>query len=281
MQGEQKYLPPPYLPSSRGLASFSSIFHIYRRGARVSVWRFSFLTLWVVVVPVDIFAYSLVRWATFRLQKVKKQRERWKTKARKGKDEKENKTSKHEPPPPSEGGFLGHFLGENGKFDLHLAHWLRLWPYSSSGARGPPQSLKNAPKCMGKWKSSCEFSSIPGIAPRVSPRIVVFAFHKSWDASPRMGFRIPRFPFFWTPRIAPRIPRNAPRTPRMAFSLRERFSWNCPRNLWRLVLGDDLQRLKQSENQKQNPENGQFFEFYRVFCEVISKNPKNVKKITF
>ena len=36
-------------------------------------------------------AYNLIRWATFRLQKVKKQRERWKIKARKGKDEKEDK----------------------------------------------------------------------------------------------------------------------------------------------------------------------------------------------
>ena len=39
-----------------------------------------------------IYAYNLIRWATFRLQKIKKQRERWKTKARKGKDEKEDKT---------------------------------------------------------------------------------------------------------------------------------------------------------------------------------------------
>ena len=41
---------------------------------------------------------------------------------------------------------------------------------------------------------------------------------KSWDAMPRMEFRILR--------AAPRMPRNFPRAPRMAFSLRERFSWN-------------------------------------------------------
>ena len=38
---------------------------------------------------------------------------------------------------------------------------------------------------------------------------------RSWDVIPRMKFRIPRMEF--------RIPRIAPR---MAFSLRERFSWN-------------------------------------------------------
>ena len=49
------------------------------------------------------------------------------------------------------------------------------------------------------------FAAIPGITPRVAPRIVVFALHKSWDAIPRMGFRIPSI-IFWTLRAAPRIP---------------------------------------------------------------------------
>ena len=39
------------------------------------------------------------------------------------------------------------------------------------------------------------------------------------------GILIPRISF-WIPRVAPRIPQNSPRAPRMAFSLRERFSWN-------------------------------------------------------
>ena len=67
------------------------------------------------------------------------------------------------------------------------------------------------------------FPSIPGIAPGVAPRIVVFVLLKSWDATPRMEFRIPRMEFR-IPRVAPRIPRNAPKAPRMAFSFRERFS---------------------------------------------------------
>ena len=83
---------------------------------------------------------------------------------------------------------------------------------------------KDAPRMEGPIENiSCGFPSIPGIAPGVAPRIVVFVLLKSWDAIPRMEFRIPRIEFR-IPRVAPRIPRNAPRAPRMAFSLRERFS---------------------------------------------------------
>ena len=57
---------------------------------------------------------------------------------------------------------------------------------------------------------SCGFPSIPGIAPGVAPRIMVFILLKSWDAIPRMEFRIPRMEF-QIPRAAPRIPRNSPR----------------------------------------------------------------------
>ena len=56
---------------------------------------------------------------------------------------------------------------------------------------------------------SFESPLIPGIAPGVAPRIVVFVLLKSWDAIPRMEFCIPR--------AAPRIPQNSPRAPRMAF----------------------------------------------------------------
>ena len=41
----------------------------------------------------------------------------------------------------------------------------------------------------------------------------------------RMDLRIPRI-CFWIARAAPRIPRISPRAPRLAFSLRERSSWN-------------------------------------------------------
>ena len=51
-----------------------------------------------------IYADNLIQWATFRLRKVKNQRERRKPKAREGKDEKADKTLKHEKT-PSEGGF--------------------------------------------------------------------------------------------------------------------------------------------------------------------------------
>ena len=73
------------------------------------------------------------------------------------------------------------------------------------------------------FSQSCGFPSIPGIAPGVAPRILVFVLLKSWDAIPRMEIRIPRMEFR-IPRAAPRIPRNSPRAPRMAFSLRECFS---------------------------------------------------------
>ena len=97
---------------------------------------------------------------------------------------------------------------------------------SYSGARGPPQFLKKRSENAGANENlSGGFAAIPGIAPRVAPRIVGFVLIKSWEAIPRMEFRIPRMEFP-IPRAAPRIPRNSPRAPRMAFSLRERFSWN-------------------------------------------------------
>ena len=87
----------------------------------------------------------------------------------------------------------------------------------SSGARGPPQFLKKRSQNAGANESlSCGFPSIPGIALGVAPRIVVFVLLKSWDAIPRIEFRIPRMEFR-SPRVAPRIPRNSPRAPRMAF----------------------------------------------------------------
>ena len=95
-----------------------------------------------------------------------------------------------------------------------------------SGARGPPQFLKKRSENAGANENiSGGFAAIAGIAPRVAPRIVGFVLIKSWEAIPRMEFRIPRMEFP-IPRAAPRIPRNSPRAPRMAFSLRERFSWN-------------------------------------------------------
>ena len=47
----------------------------------------------------------------------------------------------------------------------------------------------------GNDNPSCGFPSIPGIARGVAPRIAVFVLLKSWDAIPRMEFRIPRMEF--------------------------------------------------------------------------------------
>ena len=85
----------------------------------------------------------------------------------------------------------------------------------NSGARGPPQFLKKRSENAGANENlSGGFAAIPGIAPRVAPRIVGFVLIKSWEAIPRMEFRIPRMEFP-IPRAVPRIPRNSPRAPRM------------------------------------------------------------------
>ena len=91
-------------------------------------------------------------------------------------------------------------------------------------SRGPPQFLKKrSENAAASENLSGGFAAIPGIAPRVAPRIVGFVLIKSREAIPRMEFGIPRMEFP-IPRAAPRIPQNSPRAPRMAFSLRERFS---------------------------------------------------------
>ena len=78
---------------------------------------------------------------------------------------------------------------------------------------------KNAPRMLGEMKSlSGGFPSIPRIAPGVAPRIVLFTLLKSWDAIPRMEFRIPRIECR-IPRAAPRIPRNSPAILRFAAAL--------------------------------------------------------------
>ena len=59
-----------------------------------------------------------------------------------------------------------------------------------SCARGPPQFLKNRSENAGANENlSWGFPPIPGIAPRVAPRIVVSVLLKSCDAIPRMEFR--------------------------------------------------------------------------------------------
>ena len=61
---------------------------------------------------------------------------------------------------------------------------------------GTTQFLKKRSKNGGANENlSYGFPSIPGIAPGVAPRIVVFVLLKSWDAIPRMGFRFPRMEF--------------------------------------------------------------------------------------
>ena len=95
--------------------------------------------------------------------------------------------------------------------------------YYYSGARGPPQFLKIRSENAGANENlSCGIPSIPGIAPGVAPRIMVFVLLKSWDAIPRMAFRIPIMEFR-IPRAAPRIPRNSPRAPSGLFTPREFF----------------------------------------------------------
>ena len=65
-------------------------------------------------------------------------------------------------------------------------------------ARGGPQKKKNA--WRGKWESFMWVNINLGVA----PRIVGFALIKSWEAIPRMEFRIPRMEFP-IPRAALRI----------------------------------------------------------------------------
>ena len=52
-----------------------------------------------IYLYIYMHAYNLIWWAIFRLQKAKTKRERWKNRARKGKDEKEEKTLKREKNP--------------------------------------------------------------------------------------------------------------------------------------------------------------------------------------
>ena len=67
----------------------------------------------------DFLAFFFLRAGTFRLQKVKKQRERLKTKARKGIDEEEDKTLKHENPPPTPSVFFFfHFYYKIGEIEI-------------------------------------------------------------------------------------------------------------------------------------------------------------------
>ena len=49
-------------------------------------------------------------------------------------------------------------------------------------ARGPPQFLRKRSENAGANENlSCGLPSIPGVAPGVAPRIVVFILLKSWD----------------------------------------------------------------------------------------------------
>ena len=65
--------------------------------------------MFIITIPAYIYAYNLIRWATFRLQKVlEKQRERYeKLRQEEAKNEKEDKTVKRENPHTKCGGFSG------------------------------------------------------------------------------------------------------------------------------------------------------------------------------
>ena len=54
--------------------------------------------------------------------------------------------------------------------------------------------------------------------------------------------------------------------PPLCFSLTDQI---YPKNLLGLFFGDSLQRLKQPENRRINPENGQFSLFYRAFLRLF------------
>ena len=119
---------------------FNNLFKEYQNSCFCDRFENSVLQKFVVEFSIFLFAngpaeqlaYNLIRWATFRLQKVNQRRERWTIKARKGKDEKEDRTLKREKPPHQVWGFFWVIfnieLEENWNFDLFLAHWLRLWP---------------------------------------------------------------------------------------------------------------------------------------------------------
>ena len=116
-----------------------------------------------------------------------------------------------------------HFIADT---DTEKYYFQTIFTMNLSCAREQPQFLKK--RFENAWANEILNVGppwIPGIAPGVAERIEVFVLLKSWDAIPRIEFRIPRMEFR-IPRAVPRTPWNSPRAPRMAFSLRERFSWN-------------------------------------------------------
>ena len=81
------------------------------------------------------------------------------------------------------------------------------------GGGHPNFAKKSSENERANENLSCGFPSIPGIAPGVAQRIVAFVLLKSWDAIPRMEFRIPRMEF--------RIPRALREHPGTLRELRE------------------------------------------------------------
>ena len=77
-------------------------------------------------------AKDLIWWADFRLQDVEKQRERRKTKAKKGRKNKEKETWKHEKLPPFCGGFSWPIL------TMKLGKRWDCWPKSAHQLGSPP-----------------------------------------------------------------------------------------------------------------------------------------------
>ena len=85
----------------------------------------------------------------------------------------------------------------------------------SSGARGPPQFLKKRCENAGANENlSCGFPPIPGIAPRVAPRIVVLLGQHSCRT------KVPRISRVFVPNFAPNLAPNFPRNFRGFFVLR-------------------------------------------------------------
>ena len=114
---------------------FSALFFLFSSGS-INLKASKLPTNWgvrhiyIYIIHIYIYAYNLIRWATLRLQKVKKKREWWKNKAREGKDEKVDKTLNVKKTHTKCGFFLGHVLLSNGgNSEILTFFWPTDWGY--------------------------------------------------------------------------------------------------------------------------------------------------------
>ena len=98
-----------------------------------------------------------------------------------------------------------------------------LWVFVS-GAQGPPQFLKKSSENgVANENLSCGFPSIPGIALGVAPGFLVFHVAQVVGCHSENGISYSENGIS-NSESRSELARNSPRAPRMAFSLRERFS---------------------------------------------------------